>query len=253
VLLLLIAAIWLIVMVMFGFSKVRDFQFERSIDSFRDGFERLSSRGKAFVQPAGRSDDDDFLDSDNEDGHYEPLRQPRLRVVPPNATAADMAAELSWSEWSEELAFDDARFTTSPRQPVSRAAAYHAPMPTQVRRVAPTRPTMSGPRQLRRTISRSSLVSTAVLTVASIATGWFLLNLLAIVSWVATIAYFSMMYVAFTQDEAKALSPSFVDHERENEVEMAAPISIGQPSPVFVPESGDTWTREAAPRYASGQ
>ncbi len=212
---ILLVALWIAVLTPIVVRHFRDRDTDRSILNFHERMARLSGNSETLIEPAHRLDVSDELPP-RPVYEYEanpPIRAPRLRVVPLDATPADLERELSWDEWSDQYADDPyersvtAAYDADPR--MQRAAAYaHAPVSspfpstyrvTDVTSEPPVSPYGSRSQRQRRRRVLLRLVSAAIVTtLATIATGWFFVEALMVLSWVGLLGFLGLMYYAVT-------------------------------------------------------
>ena len=102
-LLIVLALIWVALLAPVVIRRLREGGSEKSIQSFHAEHEVLTRQDYA-VAPAHRLDEPDEAPVREYGGD----RRPRLTVVHPDDTFADLASRTTWDEWSEDYDYDDA-------------------------------------------------------------------------------------------------------------------------------------------------
>ncbi len=203
-LIVILAVIWIAVLTPIIIRRLRDQDTDRSIVNFHERMARLGGPNPPIVAPAHRLDISDEAPPREllDDEVNPPTRAPHLRVVPLNATVAQLDSEMSWNEWS--LAYSDdpyervspVRHSTSPANP--RAAAYSRVPSASISSPVPQRsPYGSRTQRRRRRNTLLTLVTSTVLSsIATVAVSSVLLDAVALLSWVAMLGFLALMYYA---------------------------------------------------------
>ncbi len=206
----ILAVLWIAVLTPTVVRHFRDRDTDRSILNFHERMARLGGKTEPLVEPAHRLDVSDELPP-RPVYEYEvnpPTRAPRLRVVPANATPADLERDLSWDDWSREYADDPfeepSRPATASYASQYRAVAY-AQAPVASSYEEPLSPSVSpspygsrSQRLRRRRVLLQLVAASVITTLATLATGWFPFEVLAIISWLGLVGFLGLMYYAVT-------------------------------------------------------
>ena len=212
--LVILALAWIAFLAPVVIRKVRDMGSDRSIEHFHAEHEVLSRQGYA-VEPAYRLEEPvrvahpDTYGATRAQTYAAPRREPvatrpRLTVVQEGDTYSSLESRQSWEEWSEDYDFDR-REPRRTRQPVSTnryASAYSAVPRTSVVDVVddvePLRPTRSMRRRRRVMVTRLALV-TLVVTAAAFVSSISLVFDIAMLTWLADVAYVAVALYALSQ------------------------------------------------------
>ena len=248
-----IVAIWVIVIAACLYSWLRDRNFGNSIAAFSDRFASLSLKVPT-IQPAHRLVADDVATFDEAFDELPPVQSPRLRVVPPNATQADMARQGSWEEWDRQYALD-APEASAPRVR-ERASAFTPPREMVASLRAPEMsPSRRRTWKTRRRFSLTSLGTTGITSLVAVATSWTFFTALSLLSWIATAGYFSLMYYMFSQEELERTFPASRPHTATTRRAPTGFVAGAVDEPAdnyFDVHANDEWGHAPAPRRAVG-
>lgn len=201
----ILVVVWVIVLSPLAIRHFRETQSERSIVTFREKMDRIGS-GTPLVAPAHRLGVSDEAPPRPVEAYEAdpPTRAPHLRVVPSNATVAELESDLSWREWSLAHS-DDPREVASARVAARvranpRAAAYARVPAAPIERPAPPiEGSWSRTARARRRRTLLQLVGAAVvLTLAAAFMDATILVALAAAAWVALAGFLGLMYYAMT-------------------------------------------------------
>lgn len=199
-LLIVLALIWVALLAPVVIRRLREGGSEKSIQSFHAEHEVLS-RQDYTVAPAHRLDEPDEAPVREYGGD----RRPRLTVVHPDDTFADLASRTTWDEWSEDYDYDEApptrasttnattnnnnyarAYSTHPRE-VDMTSAYEPPLRRRTMRA-------------QRRIMFSRLVAGAVLlTIIAFFSGYSPLVDIAALSWFAVVVFVALALYAVSQ------------------------------------------------------
>jgi hypothetical protein len=249
VVLLGIVAIWVIVIAACLFSWLRDRNFGNSIAAFSDRFTSLNLKVPT-IQPAHRLVADDVATFEGSYDERPPVQSPRLRVVPPNATQADMARQGSWEEWDRQYALE-APEVSAPHVR-ERASAFAPPREMVASLRAPEMsPSRRRTWKTRRRFSFTSLGTTGVTSLGAVATSWTFFTVLSLLSWITTAGYFSLMYYMFSQEELERAFPASMP--RTATAPRVPNGLVEEPADnYFDVHASDEWDYAPAPRRAVG-
>ncbi len=248
-----IVAIWVIVIAACLYSWLRDRNFGNSIATFSDRFASLS-RKVPTIQPAHRLVADDVATFDEAYDELPSPQSPRLRIVPPNATQADMARQGSWEEWDRHYALDAPE--PSSLRVRERASAFAPPREMVASLRAPEMsPSRRRTWKTRRRFSLTSLGTTGITSLGAVATSWTLLTVLSLLSWIASAGYFSLMYYMFSQEELERTFPASMPHVASTRRVRTGSVAsvVNEPADNYFDDPvSDEWDYAPAPRRAVG-
>jgi hypothetical protein len=192
-LLIVLALIWVALLAPVVIRRLREGGSEKSIQSFHAEHEVLSRQDYA-VTPAHRLDVPDEAPV-RENGVD---RRPRLTVVHPDDTFADLASRTTWDEWSEDYDYDEAPSASASANHYVRAYSSH---PSDVNVTSAYEPPLRR-RTMRaqRRIMFSRLVAGAiVLTIIAFFSGYSPLVDIAALSWFAVVVFVALALYAVSQ------------------------------------------------------
>jgi hypothetical protein len=201
-LLIVLALIWVALLAPVVIRRLREGGSERSIQSFHAEHEVLS-RQDYTVAPAHRLDEPDQAPVREYGGD----RRPRLTVVHPDDTFADVASRTTWDEWSEDYDYDDAPPARASATAVTNAttnnyARAYSSHPSDVDMTSVYEPPLRRQRTMRaqRRIMFSRLVAGAILlTIIAFFSGYSLLVDVAALSWFAVVVFVALALYAVSQ------------------------------------------------------
>ena len=208
-LILVLVVVWAAVLAPILYRRFRDQDTDRSIINFHERMARLGS-GDPLVEPAHRlSVNDETPPRELLDHEVNPpTRAPRLRVVPNNATTAQLERDQSWDEWSNAYSDDPIEVVSPERHAATRqlssnvnrrAAAYSRVPAATVTAKAPPSSYGSRPQRVRRRrVLLSLTASTSLSTVAILMTSSFIVELWALGSWLMMLSFLGLMYYAMS-------------------------------------------------------
>jgi len=274
-LLIILAVLWIAVLAPTGFRRLRDRQTNHSIEAFHSGYESLSHRGEYVVDPAYKLYDEGSAQPPPEPEEEITPRLPRLRLVAPNETAASLAREMSWAEWSESMADDPFERVAAPAfthrenhtdvsfdddvAPVNPAVAYSRPM--QQTALSAERHFDTGPdrgardqRRRRRNFVLGLLALAILDSLAAFALSSTMIIYSAAAFWFAWLSYLALMFVAMQRGmiASSRVTRSTTAPRSERYIEApAASYEETYDNEFYEPETAREWPRQA--RYASGQ
>ena len=264
--LVILAIAWIAFLTPVVVRKIRDMGSDRSIDHFHAEHEVLSRQGYA-VEPAYRLD---------EYGHVprprpqpRPVRhatlaetsvaRPRLTVVKDDDTYRSLESRQSWQEWSEDYDYDraDAVGLRANRY----ASAYSAvPRELPVEASRGSAAVRSMRRRRRVMITRLALASVLV-TSAAFVSGISLIFDLAVLTWLADVAYFALALFALSQGYLSETSvglsrrslapvePLYRDDEEDGRGHAAGGFERYED---YDDGAGSGWAHASSARYALG-
>ncbi|HEY1761146.1 MAG TPA: hypothetical protein VGG17_01015 [Acidimicrobiales bacterium] len=192
-LLIVLALIWVALLAPVVIRRLREGGSERSIQSFHAEHEVLS-RQDYTVAPAHRLDEPDEAPVREYGGD----RRPRLTVVHPDDTFADLESRTTWDEWSEDYDYDEAPSASASTNHYARAYSTH---PSDVNVTSAYEPPLRR-RTMRaqRRIMFSRLVAGAVvLTIIGFFSGYSPLIDVAALSWFAVVVFVALALYAVSQ------------------------------------------------------
>jgi hypothetical protein len=216
----ILALAWVAFLAPVVVRKVREMGSDRSIDHFHAEHEVLSRQGYA-VEPAYRLEEPVRVAYPGQvQEHYSeqyaerPVRErtsarPRLTVVQDGDTYSSLESRQSWEEWSEDYDFDrgePSRAAARPRVSAQQHAtnryvtAYSSvprEMPVGVAN-EPLRPARSMRRRRRVMLTRLAL-ATVLVTGAAFISGVSLIFDVAMLTWLADVAYVAIALFALSQ------------------------------------------------------
>lgn len=202
--LVVLALAWIAFLTPVAVRKIRDMGSDRSIEHFHAEHEVLSRQGYA-VEPAYRLEEPVRVAyPETYVSQREPLAaRPRLTVVKEGDTYSSLESRQSWHEWSED--YDYERRESEPRERVSASANRYASAYSAVPRtipvedvVEPLRPARSMRRRRRVMVTRLAL-ATVVATGAAFVSGASLVFDVAMLTWLADVAYVALALFALSQ------------------------------------------------------
>ncbi len=192
-LLIVLALIWVALLAPVVIRRLREGGAERSIQSFHAEHEVLS-RQDYTVAPAHRLDVPDEAPVREFSGD----RRPRLTVVHPEDTFADLESRTSWDEWSEDYDYDDRAPASASTNHYARAYSSH-PSDVEVTSVYQP-PIRRRTMRAQRRIMFSRLVACAVvLTIVAFFSGYSPLVDVAALSWFAVVVFVALALYAVSQ------------------------------------------------------
>jgi hypothetical protein len=235
--------------------RLREGGAEKSIQSFHTEHEVLS-RQDYTVAPAHRLDVPDELPVREYGGD----RRPRLTVVHPDDTYADVASRTTWDEWSEDYDYDEAPSASASSNYYARAYSSH---PSDVNVTSAYEPPLRR-RTMRaqRRIMFSRLIAGAiVLTILAFFSGYSPLVDIAALSWFAVVVFVALALYAVSQGYLSNSSlPLRLPQRRMANVEPLyqdrydgyATFEDELDAEFYEPDAGVSWDREPERRRALG-
>lgn len=203
----ILALAWVAFLTPVVVRKIREMGSDRSIEHFHAEHEVLSRQGYT-VEPAYRLEEP--VSVAYPEAYTMPrepaVTRPRLRVVQEGDTYSSLESSQSWEEWSEDYDFER-REPQRRAQPVvtNRYASAYAAVPRSVARTAPIadvveplRPARSMRRRRRVMLTRLAL-ATLVTTGAAFVSGVSLVFDVAMLTWLADVAYVAVALYALGQ------------------------------------------------------
>jgi hypothetical protein len=256
-LLIVIALIWVALLAPVVIRRLREGGSEKSIQSFHAEHEVLS-RQDYTVAPAHRLDVPDEAPVRD----YGADRRPRLTVVHPDDTFADLASRTTWDEWSEDYDYDEAPPASASTNHYARAYSSH---PSDVNVTSAYEPPLRRRRSMRaqRRIMFSRLVAGAVvLTIIAFFSGYSPLVDVAALSWFAVVVFVALALYAVSQGylsnaslplrlpQRRPLAP--VEPLYQDRYDGYASFEDELDAEFYEPNAGVVWEREPERRRALG-
>jgi hypothetical protein len=209
--LVILALAWIAFLAPVVVRKIREMGSDRSIEHFHAEHEVLSRQGYT-VEPAYRLEEpvrvaypETYVAPRPETYAAPPPEgtRPRLRVVQEGDTYSSLESSQSWEEWSEDYDFDRREPSREARQRVAAnryASAYSAVPRNVVNEFVeePIRPARSMRRRRRVFMTRLALV-TLVVSAAAFLSGISLVFDVAMLTWLADVAYVAIALFALSQ------------------------------------------------------
>jgi hypothetical protein len=255
-LLIVLAIIWVALLAPVVIRRLREGGAEKSIQSFHAEHEVLS-RQDYTVTPAHRLEEPDEAPA----REYASDRRPRLTVVHPDDTFADVASRTTWDEWSQDYDYDDLASESASTNHYARAYSSH-PSDVDVT-TAYEPPLRRRTMRAQRRIMFSRLVACAVvLTIVAFFAGSSLLIDVAALSWFAVVVFVALALYAVSQgylsDESlplrlpqrRPLAP--VEPLYQDQYDGYASFEDELDAEFYEPEASITWDREPERRRALG-
>ena len=203
--LVILALAWIAFLAPVVVRKIRDMGSDRSIDHFHAEHEVLSRQGYA-VEPAYRLDEYAAaapspapLSVRRSPVGEARVARPRLTVVKDDDTYRSLESRQSWQEWSEDYDYDrgDVVRPISANRYASAYSAVPRELPLETHD-EPLRPMRSMRRRRRVMITRLAL-ATVLVTGAAFVSSISLLFDLAVLTWLADVAYVALALFALSQ------------------------------------------------------
>jgi hypothetical protein len=192
-LLIVLALIWVALLAPVVIRRLREGGSEKSIQSFHAEHEVLSRQDYTVV-PAHRLDESDEVPVREYGGD----RRPRLTVVHPDDTFADVESRTSWDEWSDDYEYDEASSASASTNHYARAYSSR-PSDVDATRVYEP-PLRRRTMRAQRRIMFSRLIACAVvLTVIAFFSGYSPLIDVAALSWFAVVVFVALALYAVSQ------------------------------------------------------
>lgn len=202
-LLIVLALIWVALLAPVVIRRLREGGAEKSIQSFHAEHEVLSRQDYAIV-PAHR------LEEPDQEPMREPAgdRRPRLTVVHPDDTFAEIESRTSWDEWSEDYEYDEEPSVRTSPNHYARAYSTH-PRDVDVTTVYEPPIRRRTMRAQRRVMFSRLVLGAALLTIVAFFTGYSPVIDVAAIAWFAVVFFVALALYAVSQgylDDA-ALKP----------------------------------------------
>ena len=266
-LLIVLALIWVALLAPVVIRRLREGGSERSIQSFHTEHEVLS-RQDYTVAPAHRLDVPDEAPAREYGGD----RRPRLTVVHPEDTFADLASRTTWDEWSEDYDYDDAPSPSSSSPTSANSSANHyaraySTHPSDVTVTSAYEPPLRR-RTMRaqRRIMFSRLVAGAVvLSIIAFFSGYSPLIDIAALSWFAVVVFVALALYAVSQGylsnaslplrlpQRRPLAPvEPLYQDQYDRYDGYATFEDEMDAEFYEPNAGVVWEREPERRRALG-
>jgi hypothetical protein len=192
-LLIVLALIWVALLAPVVIRRLREGGSEKSIQSFHAEHEVLSRQDYS-VAPAHRLDEPDEAPV----REYAGERRPRLTVVHPDDTFADVASRTTWDEWSEDYDYEEAPSASASTNHYARAYSSRPSDVEVTRSYEPPlrRRTM---RAQRRVMFSRLVVGAVVLTIIAFFSGYSPVMDIAALSWFAVVVFVALALYAVSQ------------------------------------------------------
>jgi hypothetical protein len=255
-LLIVLALIWVALLAPVVIRRLREGGAEKSIQSFHTEHEVLSRQDYA-VAPAHRLDVPDELPVREYGGD----RRPRLTVVHPDDTYADVASRTTWDEWSDDYDYDEPPGASASPNHYARAYSSH---PSDVNVTTSYEPPLRR-RTMRaqRRIMFSRLVAGAiVLTILAFFSGYSPLVDIAALSWFAVVVFVALALYAVSQGYLSNASlrvrlpqrrpMANVEPLYQDRYDGYATFEDELDAEFYEPDAGVSWDREPERRRALG-
>jgi len=192
-LLIVLALVWVVLLAPVVIRRLREGGSEKSIQSFHAEHEVLR-RQDYTVAPAHR------LDEPDQDAVRESVgeRRPRLTVVHPDDTFADVESRTTWDEWSEDYDYDEAQPARTSANHYARAYSSH---PSDVQVTSAYEPPIRRRtmRAQRRIMFSRLVVCSVVLTVIAFFSGYSPIIDLAALAWFCVVVFVALALYAVSQ------------------------------------------------------
>jgi hypothetical protein len=195
-LLIILALIWVALLAPVVIRRLREGGSEKSIQSFHAEHEVLSRQDYAFA-PAHRLDEPDE-ENVRESGGTGSNRRPRLTVVHPDDTFADVESRTTWDEWSEDYDYEDAPSATASTNHYARAYSSH---PSDVDVTSAYEPPLRRRtmRAQRRIMFSRLVVCAVVLTIIAFFSGYSPIIDIAALAWFSVVVFVALALYAVSQ------------------------------------------------------
>ncbi|HEV7958673.1 MAG TPA: hypothetical protein VGP11_04340 [Acidimicrobiales bacterium] len=192
-LLIVLALIWVALLAPVVIRRLREGGAEKSIQSFHAEHEVLS-RQDYTILPAHR------LDEPDEAPLREPTsdRRPRLTVVHPDDTFAEIESRTSWDEWSEDYEYDEEPAVRTSANHYARAYSTH---PREVEVTSEYEPPIRrrSMRAQRRVMFTRLVFAAALLTIVAFFTSYSPVIDVAALAWFAVVVFVALALYSVSQ------------------------------------------------------
>jgi hypothetical protein len=192
-LLIVLAVIWVALLAPVAIRRLREGGTEKSIQSFHAEHEVLTRQDYAIV-PAHRLDEPDQAPVREPSGD----RRPRLTVVQPDDTFAELESRTSWDEWSEDYEYDEDQPVRTSANHYARAYSTH-PRDVDVTSVYEPPIRRRTMRAQRRVMFSRLVLGAVLLTIAAFFTGYSPVIDVAALAWFAVVVFVALALYAVSQ------------------------------------------------------